>query len=340
MSERLNGVEAFVAAVEAGNFALAAQRLRLTVPRNVVAPLRIVAQERCTAVQHRCILNACLGVGGDRWGSRMQNDTMKPESEDERSLHSMLHGPIEPDTLYSAESDGRLFRIRAANSLGLRSSANVLIDRMYATRGYRTTPLPGHQLPTRMTLAASDHDVTVGTITIGFDSDARLYVDDLFASETAALRRRGRKICEFTKLAMDSVVRSKRILASLFHVAYIYAHRMMTFDDLLIEVNPRHVRYYDQMLGFEVMGPPRHNSRVNAPAVLMRLELAYAQRQIARFAGSDDSNADERSLYPLCFSADEEVGIVDRLRRAHADVETGALTSDLTRAERAYRSMH
>ncbi|MGJ7493069.1 LysR family transcriptional regulator [Variovorax sp. ZT4R33] len=30
MSERLNGIEAFVAAVEAGNFALAAQRLRLT----------------------------------------------------------------------------------------------------------------------------------------------------------------------------------------------------------------------------------------------------------------------------------------------------------------------
>ena len=30
MSERLNGVEAFVAAVDAGNFALAAERLHLT----------------------------------------------------------------------------------------------------------------------------------------------------------------------------------------------------------------------------------------------------------------------------------------------------------------------
>ena len=30
MSERLNGIEAFVAAVETGNFALAAQRLHLT----------------------------------------------------------------------------------------------------------------------------------------------------------------------------------------------------------------------------------------------------------------------------------------------------------------------
>ena len=30
MSERLNGIEAFVAAVEAGNFALAAERLHLS----------------------------------------------------------------------------------------------------------------------------------------------------------------------------------------------------------------------------------------------------------------------------------------------------------------------
>src|SRR5436190_455773 len=82
----------------------------------------------------------------------------------------------------------------------------------------------------------------------------------------------GRRVCEFTKLAMDSVVRSKRVLAALFHVSYIYGHLLMRYDNLLIEVNPRHVRYYERMLGFRALGEPRQNLRVGAPAVLMSLD--------------------------------------------------------------------
>ena len=36
----------------------------------------------------------------------------------------------------------------------------------------------------------------------------------------------------------------------LFHIAYIFARRMHDRTDLLIEVNPRHVRFYERMLGF------------------------------------------------------------------------------------------
>ena len=43
-----------------------------------------------------------------------------------------------------------------------------------------------------------------------------------------------------------------------------------SFDYVVIEVNPRHVRYYERMLGFEVIGPERMNPRVEAPAVLLR----------------------------------------------------------------------
>jgi hypothetical protein len=192
---------------------------------------------------------------------------------------------------------------------------------MYATRGYLSTPLPDAQLPTRITLVASEHEVTIGTITIGFDSATGLHVDEPFAGETAALREAGRRICEFTKLAMDSVVRSRRVLASLFHVAYIYAHRMMDFDSLLIEVNPRHVRYYERMLGFKAVGPPRLNRRVNAPAVLMCLDFSYARGQIARFGGRSDLSLSERSLYPDFFSMAEEASIIDRLRRTQPDAE-------------------
>ncbi len=215
----------------------------------------------------------------------------------------------------------RLFKIRSADSFGQRSSASILVNRMYATRGYRSTPMPEAQLPTRVTLVASEHEATIGTITVGFDSPTGLHVDDLFCDETATLRNAGRHICEFTKLAIDSVVRSKRVLASLFHVAYIYAYRMMGFDNLLIEVNPRHVRYYERMLGFQVIGEKRLNKRVNAPAVLLCLDFAHAHGQINQFGGKPELSAVERSLYPFFFSISEEASIVARLRLTQPDAE-------------------
>ena len=271
----------------------------------------------------------------------MQSDTIiGAEFEPGRPLRSMLHEAPAGDTVYSDEAGTRLFKIRTADSHGERNSASVLINRMYATRGYQSTPLPAQQMPTRITLTASDHDAVIGTITIGFDSEHGLHVDELFDDSTSRLRGAGHRICEFTKLAMDSAVRSKRVLASLFHVAYIYAHRMMDFDDLLIEVNPRHVRYYHQMLGFTVMGETRMNRRVNAPAVLMRLAFSHAHHQIDRYAGRPEMASTERSLYPLFFAIHEEAGIVGRLRSAHPS-DGGFVPRDpYPTGAHQHRSMH
>lgn len=208
----------------------------------------------------------------------------------------------------------RLFKIRAASSPGSRSSASILIHRMYATRGYRSSSLPDDQSGNRITLMASDAEAIVGTITVGFDSADGLMVDDLFNDELTDMRRHGLGLCEFTKLAMDSVVKSKRVLACLFHVAYIYAHRVRSFDNLLIEVNPRHVRYYEKMLGFVVKGPEKQNLRVNAPAVLLNLDFNHAHEMINQFGGRPELSANERSLYPYFFSVDDADSIYHRLK--------------------------
>jgi len=234
--------------------------------------------------------------------------------EEHRPLHSMLHDQPEPDPPAAEEQVGRMVKIRSADSSGRRGSASVLINRMYATRGYRSSPLPAERDPTRITLVASEQDEVIGTITIGFDSASGLHIDDLFASEVDMLRHAGRRVCEFTKLAMDSVVRSKRVLAALFHVSYIYGHLLMRYDNLLIEVNPRHVRYYQRMLGFRAIGTPRLNLRVNAPAVLMSLDFVHARAQIAKYGGKPQYSLLERSLYPYFFAPAEESAIVGRLR--------------------------
>lgn len=221
----------------------------------------------------------------------------------------------------------RLIQIRSANTHGQRSSASILINRMYSWRGYETTPLPDEQLPTRLTLVASDHDETLGTITVGFDQGEGLYVDDLFSQEVNALRDAGHRLCEFTKLAMDTAVQSKAVLASLFHTAYLYAHRVMDYDRLLIEVNPRHVGYYRRMLGFQVISQARQNRRVNAPAVLLCLDLSHSRAQIARLGGLQESAVGERSLYPFFFSHREEAGVMARMQQTLPQPEARRLAA-------------
>lgn len=252
----------------------------------------------------------------------LSNTMIGSPFEAHHPLRSLLQDESDDD-LHRCEVGRRLYRIRSADSGGERSSASILINRMYATRGYASRPLPDQSSPTRITLVASDHESTVATITVGFDSPDGLHVDALFAQEVDALRQAGRLVCEFTTLAIDHVVRSRRVLASLFNVAYLYAHRVMGFDTLLIEVNPRHVLYYERMLGFKVMAPQRHSLRVGAPAVLLGINFSYIREQGERFANLSGANT-ERSLYPDWFSPLEEEAIFHRLTRSRDSAPTNA----------------
>lgn len=235
-------------------------------------------------------------------------------------LHSMLADAESPSPpLADDAGKAAYFRIRAADSSGERSSANILIDKMYATRGYSTTALPVEETPNLITLIASDRQATIGTLSIGFDIGDGLLADDLFPDEIDALRAAGRKVCEVTKLAMDSVIQSKPVLAALFNVAYLYAHKIKCMDELLIEVNPRHVRYYQAKLGFTAIGPKRLNRRVNAPAVLMSMNLEHTRGQIEALGGRPELADQVRSIYPYSFSPREEAGIIGRLLRTQSD---------------------
>jgi hypothetical protein len=205
------------------------------------------------------------------------------------------------------------FKVRLANSDGHRMSASFLVQQRYAWRGYEVDSIPGVE-PNRTTFSAYDRDEAIATVSVGLDSVMGLFVDKLYASEVNTFRARKRKVCEFTKLAIDGSVRSKPVLAALFHIAYIYAHRLNRCTDLLVEVNPRHVLFYKRMLGFTDCGPERLDPRVGAPAVLLRLDLGFAEQQIAEMGGHIELATEKRSLYPYFFSEREESGIEWRLR--------------------------
>ena len=224
-----------------------------------------------------------------------------------------------PDFLEKAPGDACFlkrgdFSISLNASPGLRTEVGALIKRMYSWRGYETeNVVVSSDNPNRLTLEATIGRRLVGTLTLGLDSEEGLSADELYFDEINEFRREGRKLCELTKLAVDPQYSSKEILASLFHLAYIYGHKIHKATDLFIEVNPRHAGFYRRMLGLAQIGEERPCRRVRAPAVLMHLELDYVNAQISSLAGSCRSS--EKSLYPYFFSEHEEKGLASRLQR-------------------------
>lgn len=201
---------------------------------------------------------------------------------------------------HDLEIDERNFQIRMVSSEDCRSDASSLIHRMYATRGYTVSnPLPEHEH--RFTMTISENDQVLGTITMGMDSQSGILADEIFKDEIDQSRRQGRKVCELTKLAFDPSVRSKVALASLFHMVLIYVRRVQGVRDVFIEVNPRHRRFYERMLGFKARGPKKMNPRVNAPAYLLCVDTDYVEEQVRRVGGTSAHEDAEKTLYPYFF---------------------------------------
>ena len=208
------------------------------------------------------------------------------------------------------------YGIRLTDTADGRNSASMLINKMYAWRGYGSS----HQFnddPNRITLTATDKGSVVGTLSIGIDSPIGLMADLIFKEELDLHRNRGARLCEITKLAFDPAARSKVSLANLFHLAVIYARDIHGCTDTIIEVNPRHRRFYERMLGFNQQGELKINPRVNAPAYLLHVDLQFVTQQIEKYGGTfkADNATTERSFYPYFFSPREERGIINRLLR-------------------------
>jgi hypothetical protein len=248
------------------------------------------------------------------------DDFKDPEGESVVSL-SDAHVFTDRDNITPSQYEDVIvnhdsYGIRLTDTADGRNSASMLINKMYAWRGYTGT----HQIsddPNRITLTATDKGEVVGTLTIGIDSPIGLMADQIFKEELDTHRNKGARLCEFTKLAFDPSVRSKTSLANLFHLAVIYGRDIHQCTDIVIEVNPRHRRFYERMLGFKQEGELKINPRVDAPAYLLRVNLDFVTEQIAKYGGtfSVDNTVSERSFYPYFFSPREEMGIRNRLLR-------------------------
>lgn len=226
----------------------------------------------------------------------------------------------------SADRPGRKIAIRLADNEGERNLASMVINRRYGARGYGSD----HRLAegrSTVTFTASTKTEIFGTITLTVDSDEGLALDKTFPDELAALRADpDTNLCELTKFAFDPSADARPYLASLFHVIYLYGTERYGCTDLLIEVNPRHVRFYETMLGFKRLGGLRTNSNVAAPSQLMHVKVATIGQNIELAAGKFEKAG--RSLYPYFFSKKEEAGLRQRIAIFAKDPVMGRIAGE------------
>lgn len=191
-----------------------------------------------------------------------------------------------------------------------------LVERRYTDRGLAVARerYSSRNEAGDIVCTARDGDKIVGTLSVRFDGPGGLHADALFAAELAEWRTAGITLCEFGGLAVDKHSHDpKRVLAQIFHLGYLHAHRRAGCERLAIEVNPRHVAFYRRWLGLLPYTTPRHNARVNAPAVLMSVDFATVREQIALWGGRPELLASARSLYPLAWDEATEAAMLAKI---------------------------
>lgn len=207
----------------------------------------------------------------------------------------------------------RRMALAIAETAAERSRATEILNRRYAWRGYGASHQVGGGKSHTTFLSLLDEEV-VGTITLGVDSPNGLAIDGLFKSEIDEFRAApGAYVCELTKFAYESDASgsSNSHLAALFHTVFLYGIHNYNCTDLFIEVNPRHRRFYQAMLGFQPIGELRTNPTVDAPSQLMWINVSKIAEQIAQH--NTPTKAPSRSLYSLFLSQSEELVIKSRL---------------------------
>jgi hypothetical protein len=112
---------------------------------------------------------------------------------------------------------------------------------MYGWRGLNLVEsVVATDSPDRITLLASENGEVCGTMTLGLDGERGCSPTPSTPQSSPALRSRGARLCELTRLAMDTRHNSREVLGALIHLVYIHARLIHRATDAVIEVHPRH----------------------------------------------------------------------------------------------------
>lgn len=233
-----------------------------------------------------------------------------------RAISNEIDGE-KKQSLISGDSAHTDYHIRVASDRNSRQRAYALAHRVYREAGFAPSGstlcvAPYDLSPQTLTLLAEDNAGNdCATISVVFDTSEGLPCDEIYRQEVDALRAQGCLMAEVTRLAInETCVGAKKLLLHLFNYSYIFSRIVRGNSDLIVEVNPRHVSYYQRILRFQQAGPQRPCSRVQgAPAVLLRLSFPEIEATVKGkgCTGGRDLNGRRLHRYPYSNTEEEEV---------------------------------
>lgn len=172
------------------------------------------------------------------------------------------------------------FRTKIANKYSEWIGSFRLLYEEYLNSGYVIEQTPSrimfnihHLLPNTVIYIAKSFSIPVSTLTQFFDNPLfGLPSDRIYKAELDILRSEGRVISELGSLATQKEFRWQNLFLHKCRAMFWYS-MTREVNDLCIAVNPKHVPYYKTVFLFEVIGVEKYHPGVQAPAVLMRLNL-------------------------------------------------------------------
>lgn len=172
------------------------------------------------------------------------------------------------------------FKTKIADNFSEWIGSFRLLYKEYLSAGYVNKQTPSrilfkinHLLPETVVFVTNIFQTPVSTLTQFFDDPQfGLPSDSVYRPELDSLRSDGRVISELGSLAIQKNFRWQNLFLQKYRAMYWYS-RKRKINDLCIAVNPKHVAYYKTVFLFETFGALKFYPRVQAPAVLMRLNL-------------------------------------------------------------------
>ena len=198
---------------------------------------------------------------------------------DTKSIHNRVSNS--PPVTNRPQRDNRKLDFRIASSRQEWEAALGLVYRAYVRSGliqmnrYRMRVTPYHALPTTEVLIASKGDEVLCTLSIVGDGHLGLPMEAIYAEEVEQRRLQGLRLAEVSCLAdeRDGSDQSFSMVSRLMALTAQSA-ACRGIDQLLIAVHPRHAKFYERFIAFEVIGEEKSYASVcDHPAVAMAMDL-------------------------------------------------------------------
>ncbi len=224
---------------------------------------------------------------------------------------------------------------------------NLIHDR-YVASGYMK-PHPSsmrysffHLLPSSLVFIAAQGKQVIGTATVVKNSSAGLPSKLLFPQQFRDFENTGRSLAEGCKFACDASTSPDGKLVSMQLLKAIFGWcTTNAIDDLCLVVNPKHVEFYERLLGFEHRGSSKKCPNVSgAEGILLHLDvkavlsqtvcLAPLTRKLSKMQFEPESSRDSYRLTPA------NVGF---LLKKHPEILEHASPQQLDTLEAVYTNL-